>query len=118
MSNKLLTEQHLLTIQEFLRRFYKTSFVRDVHEIIVYGSCARGDYKSDSDIDILMVMDEPDKAKNPEIRQFRAESLYMGPGFIEVDLHYSYNNAWREADSAYFRNIKKDGIVLWTPNLI
>ncbi len=37
-----------------------------LREVILYGSCARGDYAPDSDIDILILLDVPQEKVNAE----------------------------------------------------
>lgn len=100
------------------------SYVNDVHEIygdnlkavILYGSYARGDFKPDSDIDIMILVDLPDD----EIRK---------KGHALSDLTFDYNfennleimpivknldhfNKWLRAYPFYY-NIKNEGIELY-----
>ncbi|HCT92247.1 MAG TPA: hypothetical protein DF613_12845 [Lachnospiraceae bacterium] len=40
--------------------------------VILYGSCARGDFSNDSDIDILILLNMP-----PEDAAFRGHSIFL-----------------------------------------
>lgn len=106
-------------LDEILKRY-----VDDVHglygsrlkAVILYGSYARGDFRPDSDIDIMILVDLPDE----EIRN---------KGHILSDLTFNYNfdsdlqimpivrnvehfNKWIRA-YPFYNNIKKEGVELY-----
>ena len=46
-------------ILEKVKIFLQTTYQDNLDKVILFGSRARGDYRTDSDIDILMVLNEP-----------------------------------------------------------
>lgn len=106
-------------LSEILRKY-----VDDLHKlygsqlksVILYGSYARGDFRTDSDIDIMVLVDLEDK----EIRE---------KGYVLSDVTFDYNfdndltimpivknadhfNKWLRAYPFYY-NIKKEGVELY-----
>ena len=89
-------------------------FRNNITMIILYGSAARGDATEESDIDIAIVvrsqMDEATKrrflswAADMDIRYERVFSI--------VDIEESNMKKWEEV-LPFYRNVKKEGIVLW-----
>ena len=85
--------------------------------IYLYGSYARGDFRSDSDIDIMILTD----AINEELEKISNEILYL-----KYDIEEKYNfdyylsplvkninefNYWLEA-LPFYMNIKNEGVLL------
>ena len=86
-------------------------------KIILYGSYARGDYKSDSDIDIMILTD----LTNEEMAKYREKVIDIAYD-IEFDNNFDIEinpllknidkfNYWLEA-LPFYMNIQKEGIVL------
>ena len=99
-------------------------YVEDVHKlygdclktVILYGSYARGDFKGDSDIDIMILVDLPER-----------EIMDAGRRLSEVTFDYDFDygltimpivknidhfNKWLRAYPFYF-NVKKEGVELY-----
>lgn len=84
-------------------------------KVIVYGSYARGDYRDNSDLDIMVLVDMSDE----EIEQ-REYAVYDYAFDIEMDIgidisaiiknesHFEY---WEEV-LPFYRNIKREGVVI------
>lgn len=51
-------------------------------EVILFGSCARGDYALDSDIDVMVLLDVPQEAISVEIRKKMVASATV---YVEVN---------------------------------
>ena len=89
-------------------------FGNNISMIILYGSVARGNAAEESDVDIAIVvrsqMDDGTKrrflswAADMDIRYERVFSI--------VDIQESNMSKWEDA-LPFYRNIKKEGIVLW-----
>ena len=86
-------------------------------KIILYGSYARGDYKKDSDIDIMILTD----LKDDEISEYR-DKIWEFAYNIEFDNNFDINlspliknidkfNYWLEALPFYI-NVQNEGVVL------
>lgn len=86
----------------------------NISMIILYGSVARGDATEESDVDIAIVvrsqMDDGTKrrflswAADMDIRYERVFSI--------VDIQESNMKKWEDV-LPFYRNVKKEGIVLW-----
>ncbi len=89
-------------------------FGNNISMIILYGSVARGNAAEESDVDIAIVvrsqMDDGTKrrflswAADMDIRYERVFSI--------VDIQESNMKKWEDVLPCY-RNVKKEGIVLW-----
>ena len=88
----------------------------DLVEIILYGSCARGDYTDDSDIDIALIT----KCDRLEVKKYSSElagiatelamKYFAVVNFVCLPFgEYVAKNKWYE----YFRNIREDGEILY-----
>jgi predicted nucleotidyltransferase len=84
--------------------------------VILYGSYARGDYNSDSDVDIMILVDLTDS----EIEEFSDELSELGYEYnVENDIwimpivknidHFRY---WENA-YPFYRNVQREGVVLY-----
>lgn len=88
----------------------------DLVEVILYGSCARGDYTGDSDVDIALITkcDRLEAKKYDEALAGIATALAM-KHFVIVNFvclpcdEFMEKKAWY----AYFRNIDLEGEVLY-----
>lgn len=105
-------------IQEIVTKYMieaKKEFGSLLKAVILYGSCARGDFDSESDIDIMILLDiNPDEIPLARKR--------MRPIANQLDLEYdcvisatfqSYSTFeyYKEA-SAFYHNIESEGIIL------
>ena len=88
----------------------------DLVEIILYGSCARGDYTDDSDIDIALIT----KCDRLEVKKYSSElagiatelamKYFAVVNFVCLPFgEYVTKNKWYD----YFRNIREEGEVLY-----
>ncbi len=84
--------------------------------VILYGSYARGDYTADSDVDLMILVDLPDK----EIDRYADAVSELGFDYnISYDIwmmpvvknteHFRY---WSEA-YPFYQNVKKEGVTLY-----
>lgn len=84
-----------------------------LHAVILYGSCARGDFTNDSDIDIMVLLD----VAQEEIGKARSKILDVSD---QIDLEYDVVLApviqsWRlyhqyMAVSCFYQNVEREGI--------
>ena len=83
-------------------------------EVILFGSCARGDFSKDSDIDVMILVDVPLDKVNDEMDKLQ-------PAISELDRKYEYEllfapivqsysefNYWLEV-MPFYKNIKSEG---------
>ncbi len=88
-----------------------------VKKIILYGSYARGDYNTSSDIDIMILTDLTDD----EIVKYRKKVIYLAYD-MESDNNFEITlspllknidkfNYWLEA-MPFYMNVQKEGVIL------
>ena len=61
----------------------KDVYGNKLKEIILFGSCARGDYESDSDVDIMILLDVPAESVPQEMSR-------ISPVIHNLDQKYEY----------------------------
>jgi predicted nucleotidyltransferase len=99
-------------------------YVKQVHEIygnelktvILYGSYARGDYNSTSDVDIMILVDTTEEIIKKKGRilsnltfDFNLDYDMMIMPIVKDINHFQY---WLQADP-FYRNIKNEGVELY-----
>ena len=107
-----MTRQKVLTaFAQGTRRILKSNLSR----LIVYGSYARGDYKENSDIDVMILTplskEEIEKVENQIFDlafDLELESGIVINPVLENEAHYRY---WLGA-LPFYDNVEKEGIVI------
>lgn len=87
-----------------------------LRKIILYGSYARGDFREDSDIDIMILLDMSDL----ELKMYSQQLSYMTYDFNldnNIDIKpiaksQAHFNKWSE-NYPFYANIQKEGVVLY-----
>lgn len=91
----------------------KKIYGKKLKSVILYGSCARGDYQSDSDVDIMVLLNVPREKINAERNLIYDVSdkldldydVVLTPVFQNYDTFQKYLSA-----SVFFQNVQKEGI--------
>ena len=82
--------------------------------LILYGSYARGDYREDSDIDLLVLLDK-DKVTLEDRRQIRSpvNRIEWDTGKL-ISLFFYPKKAWETPQmvTEFYENVNREGIVL------
>ena len=84
-----------------------------LHSVILYGSCARGDYQDDSDIDLLLLMNVSREQLSEERRKIfsmadRLDLEYevvLAPVLQSYDVYEKYLPV-----SAFYQNVQREGV--------
>lgn len=103
--NRLLPE-----IEERIR----DSFGEKVKKIVLFGSYARGDYNEESDIDILVIVDDENlsfyKKQRTKLTTYYMdkEEIFLSIVIQKVSITDRYKN-----HSPFLMNVNNDGIVLY-----
>ncbi|MCD8197958.1 MAG: nucleotidyltransferase domain-containing protein [Lachnospiraceae bacterium] len=107
------------TIQSVLEKYIseiKRIYGNDLKKIVLYGSYARDDFRKDSDIDIMILLDLPDN----EIKNYRHQLSDITYDFnmdYDMDIKPIAKNEehfmkWVE-NYPFYANINKEGITLY-----
>lgn len=93
---------------------FQNIFGNVLNQIILYGSVAKGTYSEESDIDIALIVGTYTKEMHEKMIDFTVE-LELEYNKVLSVLLIDYNNfkEW-EAVLPFYKNVKKDGIMLWS----
>lgn len=103
-------------IEEVVRLFAAEAreiYGNKLNRIILYGSCARGDFEADSDIDLLILLDVDQKQLTFERSKITDLSdrldldydVVLAPVFQNVQMFDQYSPV-----SVFYQNIRKEGV--------
>lgn len=88
----------------------------DIYKIVLYGSCARGDYNSESDIDIMIIMN----CEKESIFQYRKQISKVASRIglkndIEISLLLRDRSTFKQNETVlpFYKNIQREGVVLY-----
>ena len=89
-------------------------FSKNVLQIILYGSVARHEETSDSDIDIAIIINDVSfsEVRNKFIEWNSEMDMKYNRFFSIVDIEKSQMDKWGNV-LPFYKNIKEKGIVLW-----
>ena len=109
-----LKPQERAALDEYLDRL-RARFGDRVLRVILYGSRARGEGDAESDLDVLVVVDDGDYPFHREVALEAFEPSLKHSALISPQVwdraRYEQQRAWR---LLFFRNLERDGIQLWT----
>ena len=82
----------------------------------MYGSCARGEEKYSSDVDLFLELSESFLSR-PELKKY----LYLLKSEVssdelddsETDLKIVVGDEWKKNKMLYYANVRKEGIQIW-----
>ncbi len=111
----MCTRSELSLILKEVARSYRTTYGDNLTRIILYGSYARGDYRDDSDIDIVAIVKGSRKKLQDELEEVWDVShdlsleygIIVSPTVIPQDEFEKCKNV-----IPYYRNIEKEGILV------
>ena len=116
MTELWLTDEIIEQVKVESIGLLKDLLQEDLVKIVLYGSCARGDYTEDSDIDIALIL----KSDRIEAQKYNGDLAAIATElamkyFAVVNFVCLSYEEYREKKEwyAYFRNIEKEGIVLY-----
>jgi predicted nucleotidyltransferase len=111
----LCTKNEINKILDKLIIIYKEIYKNDICHIYLYGSYARGDFSSDSDIDIVAIVKGDRKDLQEKLKQIWDKSadmeldyeIIISPAVIPYEEFERYQNTL-----PYYRNILQEGVEL------
>lgn len=104
------------TIREVTGKFAedaKKIYGSKLRSIILYGSCARGDFDTDSDIDMLVLLDVPQDQINEERRRILDVSDRLDLEYDTVLAPvFQTNQAYLHfmPVSVFYQNVEREGV--------
>ena len=106
-----------IEVPELVKKLMK----EDLVEVVLYGSCARGDYTEDSDVDIALII----KSDRIEAQKYTSDLAAIATEFAMkyfaivnfVCLPYK-EYVEKKSWYAYFKNIEREGEVLYGPGIL
>jgi predicted nucleotidyltransferase len=95
-----------------LKGYLQETYLEKLDKVILFGSQARGDAKEDSDIDILIVLNDDfnDYQETNRISYFISELCLEYD--IVMNCFLTSLEKWKTKNNGFFRNIRKEGIIL------
>lgn len=93
----------------------KTIYGDKLKEVILFGSCARGDFADDSDVDVMILLNVPLDEVNDEMIKIR-------PAIHRLDEKYDYEILFAPIVQSYdlfhywldvmpfYQNVRKEGV--------
>lgn len=104
-----------LVISNYLAEFKKIAnehFGEQLKYLILYGSYARGDFRENSDIDVLVVLDHIES----EMKVIEKLAALKTDLILQHDQYLSTNpvstEKFENSDLSFFRNVKREGVLL------
>lgn len=79
----------------------------------MYGSCARGDFEQDSDIDIMVLPDSPVEKKNEERKKIldASDHLDLTYDVVLTPVFQNYQQFQQYMPvSRFYQNVQKEGV--------
>ncbi|MCR4694131.1 MAG: nucleotidyltransferase domain-containing protein [Pseudobutyrivibrio sp.] len=95
-------------------RILQSPVGRYVKKIILFGSCARGDARFDSDIDLMLILDmtkEEQQAMRRELLSLHSLAEMEGPQDPELDLVLRFSDDM--PDNTFGKNVERDGRIIY-----
>jgi predicted nucleotidyltransferase len=109
-----LTEAEQSALNQFLTRL-EESFPQQVRHVILFGSRARGDSTSDSDIDLYIVLNSDDWRMRGEISGLALAPMLEHNTLLSTHtVGGSHYEKIRRMRTTFYRNLESEGIELWT----
>lgn len=111
--NKLFQKKPLMTNILALIFELSTLYGDDATSAVIYGSYAKGNETSDSDIDIaLFVKNSNKKRRSKMIGIVSKYELLANKVISVVEIDANQYEQWKDS-MPFYKNIKKEGITLW-----
>ena len=109
-----LTSREKAALSEFVARL-RARYADEVMLVVLFGSKVRGDFDEESDVDVLVVVQNGDWRFRDEVALTAFEpmlehDIVITPLVIDLE-HYQW---LRRYQAPLYRNIRSEGVDLWT----
>lgn len=108
-----MNKEKIWAVMDMFAAEAKRIYGNELKGIILYGSCARGDFAEDSDIDVLVLLNVPPE----DIAMQRSRigdvtdrldwdyDVVLAPVFQNADVFEKYSPV-----SAFYQNVRREGV--------
>ena len=111
----ICTKNELNSILHKLTQIYRSVYGENLVQVILYGSYARGDYHTDSDVDVVAIVHGDRKTLQQQLKKvwdFSCEleleyDTILSPTVIPYEEFKQYQTIL-----PYYRNISQEGVVI------
>ena len=112
-----MTEEKIKKVTALFTEEAKKIFGEKLKQVILYGSCARGDFQTDSDIDILLLLSVPRENLAFERKKIFAIAdaldleyeVVLAPVLQSYEVYQTYLPV-----SSYYQTVQKEGVkIAW-----
>lgn len=108
-----MTEEKIREVVQLFASEAKRIYGPALRRVILYGSCARGDFGQDSDIDIMVLLDSPAEKMNEERKKIldASDHLDLVYDVVLTPVFQNYQQFEHYMPvSGFYQNVKKEGI--------
>ena len=110
---KALTKNQINSLSQYLA-ILRTKFRDKILDVLLFGSVARGEYDDESDIDILVIVEEGDVKFREEVSMASYEPMLRNDVVMSsLVMDKAMYNWHRKYEDPLYNMIKKEGIDLW-----
>ena len=111
---KHLSEQERMALNAFLARLLAT-YGREVSQVQLFGSKARGDFDAESDIDLLVVVERDGRRLWNDVVALETDLMLEYETVISSLIMSREDYEWHKLHRApLYRNVEREGVDLWT----
>ena len=111
----MCTKNELNSILQKLIQIYRSVYGENLVQVILYGSYARGDYHTDSDVDVVAIVHGDRKTLQQQLKKVWDSSCeleleydtILSPTVIPYEEFKQYQTVL-----PYYRNISQEGVVI------
>lgn len=109
---RMTREKIMEIVRIYAEEAYKI-YGKALKSVILFGSCARGDFDEESDIDLMVLLDVPTQQIPAERRKMRktADRLDLEYDCVISAAFQNYHTFEKDLEaSAFYANIAKEGL--------
>lgn len=117
IKKRTLSERHRNALEHAVLSIKKSQLSNFVNDVILFGSCARGEQTYESDIDLLLILQEEFLTVKEKLRiPFRLIKCEVNGEELDdpdIDLKILIGDEWKTSQMTFYKNIRRDGISIW-----
>jgi len=110
---KALTKNQMNALSEYLT-ILKKKYTHKIVDVLLFGSVARGDYDEESDIDILVIVENGEAEFRDEVSMASYEPMLRNDvvmsSLVMDEMMYNWHRKYKDP---LYKVIKREGIDLW-----